>query len=85
MCSLDRKFHKLIEEFGREDKERCWQRLVREHFGCQLCQHYDCKKESCKIGHQDILEERHGVPCDDILPTELGKKKKGKRKNKDHI
>ena len=74
MSSFNRKINKLTEDFDPEGKARTWQRLVREHIGSGLCQHYDGKKKSCKKGHQDILEERNGVPCDDILPRELKKK-----------
>lgn len=71
MDRFERKLRKLIDNYDREGTTRSWQRLVREHIGCQCCQHYHKRKKCCKIGHQDILEKRQGLPCDDILLTKL--------------
>lgn len=71
MDRLERKIHKLIKDSDPEGKIRMWQKLVREHIGCQCCQHYHKRKKCCKLGHQDIIEERQGLPCDDMLPTKL--------------
>lgn len=76
MCSIDRKIRKLFEKECEESARRSWPIFVKKYIGCDLCQHYDNKDNTCKNGHQDILEERKGLPCDDILPTELGKRKK---------
>lgn len=71
MSRIERKIRKLIEDGDKAEKNRSWQRFVRKHIGCQCCQHYNKKKKLCKMGHQDILEERHRLPCEDILPTKL--------------
>lgn len=71
MCSAEKRLYKLIENSDWEWKVKTWQRLVREHIGCDCCQHYHRKKAVCKIGHQDVLESCRGLPCEDITPTEL--------------
>lgn len=71
MTRAERKLHKLIERGDMEWKNKMWQKFVRDHIGCDCCQHYHRKKRLCKIGHQDTLERCHGLPCEDITPTVL--------------
>ena len=76
MCIFKKKFKKMIKKQEEELAKLTWPIFVTKYIGCELCQHYDKKDNACKNGHQDILEERHGLPCDDIMPNELGKRKK---------
>lgn len=69
MCTFKRKFRKLSEKNDPIGKQRVWNRLVKELIGCRCCQYFNKKKNRCKKGHQNILQERNGLPCDDISPT----------------
>ena len=71
MCTIKRKLEKLILKGDPEGKQRVWNSLAKAIIGCQCCQHYNKKANRRKNGHQDILEERHGLQCDYILPSKV--------------